>query len=662
MRNKKYTIIGIAVALWICIVGFIGFRVYRSSQQYSDWIQQAAAYEQEGKYEEALISYAMASSIKPKKAEPYIKMAEIYEDQGDYDDAASILRIGSENIGSSFLRKSESNQLASAESDFYGRNEDNNPDPTKTPDIYQKTQETAENNKGDTQNDLLDEIMTEEQGGTGNTFSAMSNGEIYYTGQDGIYTVQPDGSDNKSVKEIDPSAARISDFQISNRMAYYLEAKDTSQDGVYDYSLCTMNLDTGEEDVLYEMDALSDASMKMDEDTIYVASRESSSTDMTAGLTDPEVKIETLSWNEEDQQYDDPAAAASYEGTSTGIYVQNKKIYYSQASESGDEMLEDLCQYDMESKDTKSLSKGIPSVHSIMGNDKYIYYYAGAEESKTYAYNLDTEETETVADEALNNVCGTSLYLSANDDSQTEVKLYCQNEDDSKKDTLTTIENDGQYSVDVVGDKMLICIDHASEESQSVYLADLDGNNMKEINQIEKKTDSAGAATATESTTETTEAADTESSSSGSGMKAAYQKVLDDTYSKYKNQGGKYLEYHVYDADQDGAEELIVRNGTCEADYMWKIYTYDGGRAVLLDTFAGGHTSLYVCSSGGFYCMQAHMGNEAVYKYTLSNGNLSSQKTYEANFGEDESKYKEPGDGKMPQAYITDSSLLDSLK
>lgn len=83
-------------------------------------------------------------------------------------------------------------------------------------------------------------------------------------------------------------------------------------------------------------------------------------------------------------------------------------------------------------------------------------------------------------------------------------------------------------------------------------------------------------------------------------MKAAYQKVLDDTYSKYKNQGGKYLEYHVYDADQDGTEELIVRNGTCEADYMWKIYTYDGGRAVLLDTFAGGHTSLYVCSSGGF--------------------------------------------------------------
>ena len=659
MRNRKYTIIGIVVALWICIIGFIGFRIYRSSQEYSDWIQQAAAYEQDGQYEEALISYAMASSIKPKKAEPYIKMAEIYEDQGDYDDAASILRIGSENVGSSFIRKNESDQLASAEADFYERNEDKDPDPTKTPDAYTQAQETAEDNGGGTADNVVDNIIAEEQGGTGNTFSAMSNGEIYYTGQDGIYTVQPDGSDNKSVKEIDPSNTRISDFQISNRTAYYLEAEDTSQDGVYQYSLCTMDLDTGEEDVLYEMDTLSDASMKMDEDTIYVASTESSSTDMTAGLTTPEVKIETLSWNEEEEDYDDPAAVTSYEGTSTDIYVQDKKIYYSQASESGDEMMEDLCQYDVESGDTKSLSKDIPSVHSIMGSDKYIYYYAGAEESKTYSYNLDTGETETVSDEALNNVCGTSLYLSTNDDSQTEVELYCQNEDDSNKDTLTTIENDGQYSVDVVGDKLLICMDRTAEETQTMYLADLDGNNMKEINQIEKKTDSTAAST--ESTTATTEEASAENSSSGSGMKAAYQKILDDTYAKYKDDGGKYLEYHVYDVDQDGTKELIVRNGTCEADYTWHLYTYSGGSASLIDTFNGGHTSLYVCNSGGFYCMQAHMGNEAVYKYTLSNGTLSSQKTYEANFEQDESKYMEPGDGQMEQAYITDSSLLNSL-
>ena len=314
----------------------------------------------------------------------------------------------------------------------------------------------------------------------------------------------------------------------------------------------------------------------------------------------------------------------------------------------------------MESGDTKSLSKDIPSVHSIMGSDKYIYYYAGAEESKTYSYNLDTEETETVSDEALNNVCGTSLYLSTNDDSQTEVELYCQNEEDSNKDTLTTIENDGQYSVDVVGEKLLICVDHTADETQTMYLADLDGNNMKEINQIEKKADSTGTTTATESTTETTEAA-SESSSSGSGMKAAYQKILDDTYAKYKDNGGKYLEYHVYDVDQDGTKELIVRNGTCEADYTWHLYTYSGGSASLIDTFNGGHTSLYVCNSGGFYCMQAHMGSEAVYKYTLSNGTLSSQKTYEANFEQDESKYMEPGDGQMEQAYITDSSLLNSL-
>lgn len=59
--------------------------------------------------------------------------------------------------------------------------------------------------------------------------------------------------------------------------------------------------------------------------------------------------------------------------------------------------------------------------------------------------------------------------------------------------------------------------------------------------------------------------------------------------------------------------------------------------------------------------MHAQMGYEEVYKYTLSNGKLTKQKTYEANFEQDESKYIEPGDGEMEQRYITDSSLLDSL-
>ena len=662
MRNRKYTIIGIVAALWICIVVFIGFRIYRSSQQYSDWIEQAAAYEQDGKYEEALISYAMASSIKPKKAEPYVKMAEIYEDQGDYDDAASILRIGRENIGSSFIRKNEANQVAERETNFYENHSDEDLDDSKLPEEYMVIQNDTGTNDDENADDIIDRFVQTDQGGTGNTFSASSDGSIYYTAQDGIYTVQTDGTENKSVKEIEPSDTRISDFQISRQNAYYLESRDTSQDGVYDYSLCTMNLDTGEEDVLYEMNGLSDASMKVDEDTIYLASAESSSTDMTAGLTVPEVKIETLVWNEENQDYDDPAAVTDYEGTSTDIYVQDKKIYYSQASESGDDMFEDLCQYDVKSGETKSLSKDVPSVHSIMGNDQYIYYYAGDQESKTYSYNLDTEETEMVADEALNNVYKDNLYLSENDDSQKEIELYCQNEEDSDKDTLTTIENSGQYSVDIVGEKLLICVDHTADGTQTMYLADLDGSNMKQINQIEGKVDSTDNA-AMQSTTETTqEATSKQNKSSENGIKDAYQKILDDTYSKYKNSNGNYLEYHVYDADQDGTKELIVKNGTCEADYMWNIYTYSGTQAVLLDTFAGGHTALYTCSSGGFYCMQAHMGNEVVYKYTLSNGKLSSQKTYEANFEQDESKYKEPGDGKMPQAYITDSSLLDSLE
>lgn len=655
MKNRKYTVIGIVAALWICIVAFIGFRIYKSSQQYSDWIQQAAAYEQDGKYEEALISYAMASSIKPKKAEPYLKMAEIYEDQGDYDNAASILRIGRENIGSSFARKKEAEQIAKKETNFYEKHDRDTIDDTKVPDAY--VVDPSDAGDDESVDDIVNDLLKQEQKGNGNTFSAISDGSIYYTGQDGIYTVKTNGTGNQSVKEIDPSDTAISDFQIRNRMAYYLEAKNTSQDGVYDYSLCTMDLETGEEDVLYEMDMMSDVRMKMDEDTIYLASEEGSGTDMTAGLTVPEIKIETLTWNEEKEDYDEPIELTAYEGNSADIYVQDKKIYYSKPGDSEEEMMEDLCQYDMEDGETKNLDEDIPPVQSIMGSDNYIYYCAGEEEAKTYSYDLKTEETETVAEEALDNVYGDSIYLSSNDDSQTGVELYCQKEEDNDKDTLATLDNDGPCSVDVVGEKLLICADNVKDETQTVYLADLDGSNLKEINQIDKKTDSAG----TSSQDTTTEAETTEENSESGGMKDAYQKILDDTYSKYQSSNGKYLEYHVYDVDQDGTEELIVRNGTCEADYMWYLYTYSGGKAVSVDTFAGGHSALYTCSSGGFYCMHAQMGYEEVYKYTLSNGKLTKQKTYEANFEQDESKYIEPGDGEMEQRYITDSSLLDSL-
>lgn len=337
MKNRKYTVIGIVAALWICIVAFIGFRIYKSSQQYSDWIQQAAAYEQDGKYEEALISYAMASSIKPKKAEPYLKMAEIYEDQGDYDNAASILRIGRENIGSSFARKKEAEQIAKKETNFYEEHDSDTIDDTKVPDAYVVDPQDADDDEP--MDDIVNDLLKQEQKGNGNTFSAISDGSIYYTGQDGIYTVKTDGTGNQSVKEIDPSDTAISDFQIRNRMAYYLEAKNTSQDGVYDYSLCTMDLETGEEDVLYEMDMMSDVRMKMDEDTIYLASEEGSGTDITAGLTVPEIKIETLTWNEEEEDYDEPIELTTYEGNSADIYVQDKKIYYSKPGDSEEEMM-----------------------------------------------------------------------------------------------------------------------------------------------------------------------------------------------------------------------------------------------------------------------------------------------------------------------------------
>lgn len=52
--------------------------------------------------------------------------------------------------------------------------------------------------------------------------------------------------------------------------------------------------------------------------------------------------------------------------------------------------------------------------------------------------------------------------------------------------------------------------------------------------------------------------------------------------------------YTLYDVDKNGVPELIVKFGTCEADYDGRLYTFDGTKVVYVDEFAMGHTSIYL--------------------------------------------------------------------
>ena len=102
-------------------------------------------------------------------------------------------------------------------------------------------------------------------------------------------------------------------------------------------------------------------------------------------------------------------------------------------------------------------------------------------------------------------------------------------------------------------------------------------------------------------------------------IKTDYKEILQYYY------GGEYawITYAVYDIDKDGIPELFVRNGTCEADYMYIIYTHNGTRAVYLGQVNGGHSALYaVPNQNGVYVHTAHMGSECITTVKIVNQGL----------------------------------------
>ena len=83
-------------------------------------------------------------------------------------------------------------------------------------------------------------------------------------------------------------------------------------------------------------------------------------------------------------------------------------------------------------------------------------------------------------------------------------------------------------------------------------------------------------------------------------------------------------EYTLYDIDKDGVPELIVKIGTCEADYRGEIYTFSASRAQLVcDDLGLGHSGLYTDPGrNGLILMGGHMGYAWAERLCLENGSL----------------------------------------
>lgn len=104
--------------------------------------------------------------------------------------------------------------------------------------------------------------------------------------------------------------------------------------------------------------------------------------------------------------------------------------------------------------------------------------------------------------------------------------------------------------------------------------------------------------------------------------------------------------YYLYDVDKDEVPELIVKFGTCEADYDGRLYTFDGEKAVYVGEFSLGHSGLATCpSQNGVILNYGHMGGAYMQKMTLKNGELEFEELLSETLGDDpDASYTLPGE------------------
>ncbi|MBQ6366151.1 MAG: hypothetical protein IJI61_07040 [Oscillospiraceae bacterium] len=116
---------------------------------------------------------------------------------------------------------------------------------------------------------------------------------------------------------------------------------------------------------------------------------------------------------------------------------------------------------------------------------------------------------------------------------------------------------------------------------------------------------------------------------------SAYRAVLEESctlWEQVRNDAAVENSYTLWDMDNDSIPELILKSGTCEADYMAYIYTCRDSAAVRIDTIGAGHCVFYGDGAGeGLIVYWGHMGCAEADRYRITENSLSDEFIFEDN-------------------------------
>ncbi len=142
--------------------------------------------------------------------------------------------------------------------------------------------------------------------------------------------------------------------------------------------------------------------------------------------------------------------------------------------------------------------------------------------------------------------------------------------------------------------------------------------------------------TSTENDTETTSAITSEPDgmvSAGGRMDmypAMYQNEIQKVWDElYANEEMVSVDYAYRDLDADGIPELMLKHGTCEADYMITFYTVNENNILeVIGETGGGHSVFaYDENSGDLVISRGHMGYGELQWFVIKDGKVTASKS-----------------------------------
>lgn len=145
-----------------------------------------------------------------------------------------------------------------------------------------------------------------------------------------------------------------------------------------------------------------------------------------------------------------------------------------------------------------------------------------------------------------------------------------------------------------------------------------------------------------------------ESSGINVDYNAAFQYVIEDTCKNY----GEFCQYALYDIDNDGIKELIVSEGTCNADWTNDVYCVnENGLALWIGSFDR-PVVLYEAPDGdGIYAVWGNQGLEEVTRITKNGSEIEEELILSDSISYDEDYITYPDE--ITTAYVNDYSLLE---